>query len=60
MNATIGENGVPQKLMISSGNLWVAASALNAIRLRRYKPAHLSGKPVEAQIEIIVEFQRAR
>lgn len=46
--------------MISSGNMWLAARALNAIRLWRYKPAQLSGKPVEAQIEIIVKFQRAR
>jgi len=44
------------ELKISIGNLWLATGPLNATRLWPYKPAQLSGKPVEAQIEIIVKI----
>jgi outer membrane biosynthesis protein TonB len=60
VNATIGANGVPQQLNISSGNLMLAGGVLNAIRLWRYTPAQLNGKPIEAQIEIVVKFQATR
>jgi TonB family protein len=57
VNATIGKDGVPKDLKVISGDLRLVPAALTAIRQWRYRPATLSGTPIETQIVVTVAFQ---
>ena len=56
VNATIGKDGAPTSLKVVSGDSRLAAPALAAIRLWRYRPALLNGKPIESQMVITINF----
>ncbi len=57
VNATISKDGVPKDLKVISGDLRLVPAALTAIRQWRYRPATLSGSPIDTQMVITVSFQ---
>lgn len=57
LRAIIGTDGSIRDLEIISGNPILAAAAVEAVRQWRYQPTLLSGKPVEVETLITVQFE---
>jgi periplasmic protein TonB len=57
LRAIIGMDGSVRNLEIVSGNPILAEAALDAVRQWRYQPTRLSGRPVEVETLITVDFQ---
>jgi len=60
LRAIIGIDGTVQNIEIASGNPILARAAVAAVREWRYQPTLLSGKPVEVETVITVQFQMAQ
>jgi len=56
LRAIIATDGTVQDAEVVSGNPILARSALAAVRQWRYRPTQLSGKPVEVETLITVQF----
>ncbi len=56
LRAIIATDGTVQDVEVVSGNPILARSALAAVRQWRYRPTQLSGKPVEVETLITVQF----
>jgi protein TonB len=54
--ATIGKDGTVQDLRVVSGNPLFVPAARDAVKKWVYRPALLNGEPVEATIQIDVNF----
>ena len=55
-HAIIAKDGSVQELQMLSGHPLLVQSALDAVRQWRYQPMLLNGEPVEAETEIVVNF----
>ncbi len=56
LHAVIGVDGSVQQLQVVSGNGILAQAALAAVRQWHYRPTQLSGRPVEVETTITVNF----
>jgi periplasmic protein TonB len=57
MHAVIGTDGSVQQLRLISGNPLLVRAAMAAVRLWRYRPYLLDGKPIEGETDITVNFK---
>jgi protein TonB len=57
MHAIIGTDGSVQQLRLLSGNPLLVHAAMQAVRMWRYRPFLLDGKPVEGETDITVNFK---
>jgi periplasmic protein TonB len=57
LRAIIATDGSVRNLAVVSGNPMLAAAAIEAVRQWRYQPTQLSGKPVEVETLITIQFQ---
>jgi TonB family protein len=55
--ASIDEDGNVTEMKVLSGAMQLQDAAMGAVRKWKYQPAKLNGKPVAAQITVIVRFQ---
>jgi protein TonB len=60
LRAIIGTDGSVRNLEVVSGNPILASAAVDAVRQWRYRPTLLSGKPVEVETEIMMQFQMSQ
>ncbi|HJZ96784.1 MAG TPA: energy transducer TonB [Candidatus Solibacter sp.] len=56
LTATIDEHGDIKNVKVLSGDVLLAASARDAVKLWKYKPAILNGRPVATSTEIQIVF----
>ena len=56
LDALIGKDGAVKNLKTVKGHPVLAKSALDAVKLWRYKPYLLNGQPVEVETQITVNF----
>ena len=56
LRAIIGTDGAIQNIQVVSGNPILANAAVAAVKRWRYQPTRLSGKPVEVETLITVQF----
>jgi len=56
LRAIIGTDGAIQNIQVVSGNPILANAAVAAVKQWRYQPTRLSGKPVEVETLITVQF----
>ena len=56
LQATIGKSGALENIRVISGPAMLHQSALDAVKLWRYKPYLLDGKPVEVDTTVSVVF----
>lgn len=54
---SIASNGEVDKVSVLSGNGYLAAAAMEAVKTWRYSPAVSNGSPVESQVYITVQFR---
>lgn len=54
---SIASNGEVDKVSVLSGNRYLAAAAMKAVKTWRYSPAVSNGSPVESQVYITVQFR---
>jgi protein TonB len=57
MHAIIGTDGSVQQLRLISGNPLLVRAAMEAVRMWRYRPFLLDGKPVEGETDITINFK---
>lgn len=57
MHAIIGTDGSVEQLRLISGNPLLVGAAMEAVRMWRYRPFLLDGKPVEGETDITVNFK---
>ncbi|HXX18672.1 MAG TPA: TonB family protein [Candidatus Acidoferrum sp.] len=57
LRAIIGTDGAIRNLEVISGNPILVRAAVEAVQQWRYQPTRLSGKPVEVETVITVQFQ---
>lgn len=57
LRAIIGTDGSVRNIEVVGGNPILAAAAVAAVEQWRYQPTRLSGKPVEVETVITVQFQ---
>lgn len=57
LRATIGTDGAVKNIEVVSGNPILVRAAVEAVQQWRYQPTLLSGKPVEVETVITVQFQ---
>jgi len=57
LHATIGKDGIVQKLQVISGNPLLAGPALDAVKKWRYRPYLVDGEAVEVETTVIVNFK---
>jgi TonB family protein len=60
LEALVNTSGQVNDLRVASGNSLLAAAALRAVRLWRYRPSRLNGKPVEVPIRITLNFELSK
>jgi len=56
LRAVIATDGSVRNLEVVGGNPILAKAAVDAVRQWRYQPTLLSGKPVEVETIVTVEF----
>lgn len=56
VKAIISREGVITRAEAESGQVWLAQSALAAVRQWRYRPYYLNHEPIEVETEITVNF----
>ena len=56
MSAVISEAGDVVDLEVIDGPIELAVSAVNAVRLWKYRPYSLNGAPVKVLTEIVVNY----
>lgn len=56
MRAVIGKDGVPRDVSAVKGHTALRQSAVEAVRQWQYQPYTCAGEPLEAEIEITVNF----
>lgn len=56
---TIGTDGIPHDLRVVSGNFFLAQAAIDAVKQWRYKPYFISGRAVEIEALLDVNFALA-
>ena len=56
MQAIINESGDVEGAEILRGNPMLDASAIEAVKKWKYKPATLNGKPVKVYFTVVVTF----
>lgn len=56
----VGEDGKVKAVQTRSGNPILADAAAQIVRLWRYEPATLDGKPVPSSVEVNVKFTNPR
>jgi len=54
---SISSSGEVEKVGVLSGNRYLAAAAMKAVKTWKYSPATSNGNPVDAQVYITVQFQ---
>lgn len=57
LRAIIGTDGTVQNIEVVSGHPILVKAAIEAVQQWRYQPTRLSGKPVEVETVITVQFQ---
>lgn len=57
LRAIIGTDGAVKNIEVVSGNPILVRAAVEAVQQWRYQPTRLSGKPVEVETAITVQFQ---
>lgn len=57
IDATVAEDGSVHNLKVVSGASLLASAATTAVRLWRYSPSTLDGKPIEVQKRITIVFK---
>jgi len=60
VRATIGQQGLVTEVRPVSGPIFLLSSAMSAIRRWRYEPTLLNERPVQAQLDVTVEFRLPR
>ena len=60
VHATIGQQGLVTEIRPVSGPIFLLSSAMSAIRLWRYEPTLLNERPVQAQLDVTIEFRLPR
>jgi protein TonB len=58
--ATISKDGTVTGVRVTSGDLMLANSAVDAVKQWKYRPYLLNGEPVEIQTQITVNFKLPR
>ena len=57
LHAIIGTDGTVEQLRVVSGNPLLASSALNAVKMWRYRPYVVDGHTVEVETTVILNFK---
>jgi len=57
LHAIIGEDGTVEQLRVVGGNPLFASSALNAVKMWRYRPYLVDGHAVEVETTVILNFR---
>jgi protein TonB len=57
LDATVAEDGSVHNLKVVSGPSLLASAATAAVKLWRYSPSTLDGKPIEVQKRITIVFK---
>jgi protein TonB len=57
MHAIIGTDGSVEQLRLISGNPLLVKAAMEAVKMWRYQPFLLDGKPVEGETDITINFK---
>lgn len=56
--ATVGADGRVKAVKIVKGNPFLASAAMTSVRDWLYEPARLNGRPVESQVNVVLNFKR--
>jgi len=60
VRATITKSGSVTGVQWVSGNELFRDNAVAAVKQWRYQPANLDGKPIESDLEIVLQFHRSQ
>ncbi len=56
LRAMISREGKIENLQVGSGHPLLVQSAMDAVRLWRYRPYYLNNEPVEVETQVTVNF----